>query len=78
VAPFAADVPPIVATAEDFTTEIVPGPKLRTVSSVQEAVSSGGASAPRLAISLIVLLVLFAIVFRLPLISLGSTGRWRR
>jgi hypothetical protein len=76
VAGVAADVPPIAT--EDFTTEIVPRPKLRTVSSAQEAVSRGGPSAPRLAISLIVLLVLFAIVFRLPLISLGSNGRWRR
>jgi hypothetical protein len=77
VAPLAAELPPIVATAQDFTTQIVPGPK-RTVSSAQEAVSRGGASAPRLAISLIVLLVLFAIVFRLPLLSVGSTARWRR
>jgi len=74
VAPFAADVPPIVATI----TEIVPRPKHETVS-VQEAVSRGGSgSAPRLAISLIVLLVLFAIVFRLPLLSVGGTARWRR
>jgi hypothetical protein len=74
LAPFAADVPPIVAAI----TEIVPRPKHETVS-VQEAVSRGGSgSAPRLAISLIVLLVLFAIVFRLPLLSVGGTARWRR
>jgi hypothetical protein len=72
VAPVAADVPPIVAT------EILPRRKLETAS-VEEAVSHGGAgSAPRLAISLIVLLVLFAIVFRLPLLSVGGTARWRR
>jgi hypothetical protein len=31
-----------------------------------------------MAVSLIVLLVLFAVVFRLPLFSAGSQARWRR
>ncbi|MEX0948635.1 MAG: hypothetical protein WD296_07505 [Acidimicrobiia bacterium] len=45
--------------------------------SVREVVSRGTASAPRLAVSLVVLLVVFAIVFRLPLFSVGAGAQAR-
>jgi uncharacterized membrane-anchored protein len=67
-----------VATPPEVHAEIITKPLPSTASpAVHEAVSRGTASAPRLAVSLIVLLVLFAIVFRLPLFSVGSQARWR-
>jgi hypothetical protein len=83
VAPVVTQAPavepaPAAVTPPEVHAEILTRPLPTTASpSVHEVVSRGSASAPRLAVSLVVLLVLFAIVFRLPLFSVGSQARWR-
>jgi hypothetical protein len=42
------------------------------------AVTADQATAPRLVVTLIVLLVVFVLVFRLPLLPIGAQARWRR
>jgi hypothetical protein len=79
VAPAAASAPeqpppPPEVRSETFT---IPPPK-KASSAVQDVVSRGVSSTPRLAVSLIVLLVVFALVFRLPLLPVGGQARWRR
>jgi hypothetical protein len=41
-------------------------------------VAAGEATAPRLVVTLIMLLVIFVLVFRLPLLPIGAQARWRR
>lgn len=83
VAPVVAEAPaaatPPVATPPQVHAEIVTRPTPNVTSpSVREVVARGTASAPRLAVSLIVLLVVFAIVFRLPVVPVGTPSRWQR
>lgn len=86
--PAVAPVPGAVTPQPAATPEVVP-PEVHAEiitrplpteasPSVKEAVARGTAAAPKLAVSLIVLLVLFAIVFRLPVVSAGSTASVRR
>jgi hypothetical protein len=65
------------ATPPEVRSEVVTLPPPQASPSVRGVAFTGSASAPRLAVSLIVLLVMFAVVFRLPLFSAGSQTRWR-
>jgi hypothetical protein len=75
-----AGVPPAVeGKTVEVRPEVITRPLPSTASSsVREVVARGTASAPRMAVSMIVLLVVFAIVFRLPLMPVGAQSRWRR
>jgi hypothetical protein len=70
---------PAAPTPPEVHAEIVTRPTPNVTSpSVHEVVDRGTTSTPRLAVSLIVLLVVFAIVFRLPLVPVGTPSRWQR
>ena len=75
-----AGVPPAgEVKSVEVRPEVITRPLPSTASSsVREVVARGTASAPRMAVSMVVLLVVFAIVFRLPLMPVGAQSRWRR
>lgn len=66
------------ATPPEVKSEVIVLPPAQAIAVAGEAVSRGVASTPRLAVSLVVLLVVFAIVFKLPIVPVGSQGQWRR
>jgi hypothetical protein len=77
VAPVVTEAPTPESPAPQVRSEIVTLPPPEASPSVRSVAFTGSASAPRIAVSLIVLLVLFAVVFRLPLFSAGAQTRWR-
>jgi len=78
----AAVVPPTEigpGMAPEVRAQIIERPiPLHKSATVGEAAFRGNSAGPKLAVSLVVLLVVFAIVFRLPLVPMGGQARVRR